>query len=146
MKKSFKLIAIAFGMFAIASCSSKSSTTDSAAENQDSTSMENVEPQMGDPRDINSNDIIAMKIDRLEKELELTNEQKQKVIELFTTSVTKIDSTVESNDGERPDRETIRETIENEVEKMKEILSQEQFEKYQKMMERGPRPGGPRPE
>jgi Spy/CpxP family protein refolding chaperone len=86
-------------------------------------------------------DFVKQRMDRLTEELKLTDEQKPKVEALLKAQVEKMRGLRDATPEER--REKMTANREEMAKKMKEILTAEQFEKYQKL----PAPGrGPRGE
>lgn len=156
------MAALVMTMAALASCSSNAKATDTtaAADNVDTAAMAPDHGPMdgphGGPEDgphgaPNDNDMIQHRVEEMEQELNLTDEQKQKVIDLMTSHMAAKDSAREQ--GQRPDPEQMKKAHEEEDAKMKEILTDEQYTKYQEMQKQhkhhgphGPKPGeGPAP-
>lgn len=171
MKKTFKLAAMLLAMAAMASCSSNSKATDSAADSTNvadtAAAMAPADAPEGAPEDgpmdgpkdgphgePNANDMIQHRVDEMAEELNLTDDQKQKVVDLLTANVPTNDAKC---DGQKPDPENMKKAREEEEAKLKEILTSEQYTKYQELQKEhghhgpeghghGPKPGeGPAP-
>jgi Spy/CpxP family protein refolding chaperone len=85
-------------------------------------------------------------VDQLAKMLDLTDDQKAKVKPIFEARDKKIADLRGDTNLSQEDRRTKMQSIREETTaQMKAILTPEQFDKYLKMTQRGPRPGGPRP-
>ena len=172
MKKTFNLAAMLLAMAAMASCSSNSATTDSVADSNNAAGtvapMDPAQapegapeggpmdrPMMDGPRgDFNAADMIQHRVDEMSEELNLTDDQKQKVIDLLTANEPANDA---MGEGQQPDPENMKKAREEEESKLKEILTSEQYAKYQELQQErghhgpeghghGPKPGeGPAP-
>jgi Spy/CpxP family protein refolding chaperone len=85
--------------------------------------------------------------DRLAKELSLTEKQKAQVLELFTQEEKSRPQMKPSEGGQPPDRDAMRAAMEKirseRNEKMKKILTAEQYKKYEEMRGPGGMPPGP---
>lgn len=82
----------------------------------------------------------GMNLDRLTKELKLTDEQKPKVKSILEAERQKMRDLRSDTNVSRADRRTKMRTIrEDTMKKMKDVLTPEQFDKYQHMFQRGRR-------
>ncbi|MCX8091157.1 MAG: hypothetical protein N3I86_09560 [Verrucomicrobiae bacterium] len=87
---------------------------------------------------------LREQIDKLAEDLKLTDEQKEKVTEILKArSVKAREIREDSSLSDQERREKLREVFQEHDKKMKEILTTEQFEKWQKMRAQGRGPGGP---
>jgi protein CpxP len=85
-------------------------------------------------------------LDQLAQQLNLTDDQKAKVKPILEARDKKIADLRGDTSLSQEDRRTKMQSIREETTaQMKAVLTPEQFDKYQKMTQRGPRPGGPRP-
>jgi len=84
-------------------------------------------------------DFVKQRMDRLNEELKLTDAQKPKVEALLTAQAEKMRGLRDATPEER--QEKMKASREEMSKKMKEILTAEQFAKYEKMPPPG-RPGG----
>lgn len=85
-------------------------------------------------------DFVKQRMERLTEELKLTDEQKPKVEALLKAQAEKMRGLRDATPEER--QEKMKANREEMSKKMKEILTAEQFEKYQKMPPPGRGPGG----
>ena len=85
-------------------------------------------------------DFVKQRMDRLNEELKLTDEQKPKVEALLKAQAEKMRGLRDATPEER--REKMQASREEMGKKMKEILTTEQYEKYQKMPAPGRGQGG----
>jgi protein CpxP len=85
-----------------------------------------------------------MRMERMSKELELTAEQKPKVEAALKETDKKMQELRADTSIAREDRQPkMRAIREEETKKLKEILTADQFKKYEEMAPRGRGPGGP---
>ncbi len=102
-------------------------------------------PQKGDKKGGPRGEMTpAKQVERLNKQLSLTDEQQ----EALTTFYTEQQSAREANkptEGTKPDEDTMKANMEAEREaekaKLKEILTDDQYTKYEEMMSKGPQKG-----
>ena len=88
---------------------------------------------------------VQQRVDRLNTELKLTDEQKSKITALLESQSKKRQELQTLAKEDR--REKVRAMMQEQNKKMKEILTPEQFEKWQKMRQQGrQRQGGAAPE
>jgi Spy/CpxP family protein refolding chaperone len=81
-------------------------------------------------------------LDRLAEELKLTEDQKKKVAEAQKARMEKLRQIREDSSlSQEQKREKFREAMQDFDKKMKEILTSEQYEKWQKMRPQGPAQG-----
>ncbi|MGE5315243.1 MAG: hypothetical protein ACM3Q4_11145 [Acidobacteriota bacterium] len=86
--------------------------------------------------------------DRLAKELSLTKEQKEKVLEIFTKQQESMRKVFEENQGDRESMRPAMQKVRQESDdQMKKVLTKEQYEKWiaQRAEFQGGRRGGQRP-
>lgn len=84
------------------------------------------------------------RLDKLAEELKLTEDQKKKVAEAQKAHFEKLrEIRQDSSLGQEERREKFRAAMEEFNKKMKEILTTEQYEKWQQMRPQGRGPGGP---
>lgn len=85
-------------------------------------------------------------VERLDKQLTLSSEQKTKLTEVYTKQFAEMRKMFE--EGERPEPEEMRAMFEKNEAAVKAVLNDEQKAKYEQMRKEmfNRRPGGPRPE
>lgn len=163
MKKIFYL-AITFAALSLNSCGSKGSSADNVGN--DAPKCEAPEGELGcdghggrhrhghkegrPHRPMNPNDMIQHRVDRMSEELNLTDEQRQKVVDCLTQQAAKFDSMANKQ------REQMKAMHEEERETLKSILTPEQIAKLDSMKcdahrregcgPKDGKPKGPRPE
>lgn len=136
MKKTFRFVITMASLAIMASCSSNTNTTkedanDITEQKEDSCVDSRRHHRKHEAQNLEH--IVQHRADRLAKELDLTDEQKQKVVELMTENATRLDSTFKSS---RFDRNIMRQEFEKEETQIKSILTKEQIEKYDEMKEK----------
>jgi Spy/CpxP family protein refolding chaperone len=87
-------------------------------------------------------DFVKQRLDRLSEELKLTDEQKPKVEALLKAQAEKMRGLRDATPEER--QEKMKASRDEMGKKMKEILTAEQFAKYEKLPPPGRGPGGER--
>ena len=83
------------------------------------------------------------RLNKLSEDLKLTDEQKPKVEALLREQQEKMRGSRGSTTTPEERREKMKAVREEMTKKMKNILTPEQFAKWEKMPQMGPRPGGP---
>ena len=83
------------------------------------------------------------RLNKLSEELKLTDEQKPKVEALLREQQEKMRGSRGSTTTPEERREKMKAVREEMTKKMQSILTPEQFSKWEKMPQMGPRPGGP---
>ncbi len=93
---------------------------------------------------VNREQRMKMRMERLNQQLNLNDEQKKKVEALFTDEETQMNKLREQQSDNREQNRSAFEKMRTEREaKMKDILTPDQFTKYTEMNKNmGPRPGG----
>lgn len=91
-------------------------------------------PQGGNGEGRPEQQTVEQRVEQMKKSLDLTPKQCEQFTKLFEESEKEMKAMRES--GERPDREKMQEQRKVQTEKIKKILTEEQYEKYEKMMSR----------